>query len=124
VDDELECWWGETLREVNATGMRVVTARDGEEAWDQVRQRPWDLVVTDQTMPGLSGLELIRRMRGAGMRVPVVFVSSALPLHLLREEADLGIDCLLEKPVAPGELLEVMRGLVAGRECPECRGVD
>lgn len=68
------------IREVGArlllrSGFLVDVAEDGEGAWQAMHQRRYDLILTDQNMPHLSGSELIVRMREAGVRVPVILMS-------------------------------------------------
>src|SRR5207244_2046636 len=53
------------------SGFVVDTAADGEEAWAALRSREYDLLVTDNHMPNLTGLELIGKMGAAGLRLPI-----------------------------------------------------
>src|SRR5881392_1942548 len=85
-------------------GYRVVTAADGAAALSLVEQQRPDLVVLDLMLPGLSGLEVTKRLRADG----------ALPIIMLTargEEADrvvgleLGADDYVTKPFSPRELV-------------------
>lgn len=61
-------------------GAKVVTARDGKEAWDLIQSQTISAVVTDNRMPVLSGLALTRMIRDAGLDLPVVMVTGATEL--------------------------------------------
>ncbi|GAA5161267.1 MULTISPECIES: response regulator transcription factor [Amycolatopsis] len=102
VDDD------ETVRDVvrrylEASGCTVEVAGDGAAALRAFAERPADLVVLDVMMPGLSGLEVCRRLRRSS-QVPVVLLTA------LGEEEDriaglrLGADDYVTKPFSPREL--------------------
>ncbi len=103
VDDD------HTVREVvvsylRAGGHRVVDVPDGEAALVEMRARPADLVVLDLMLPGISGLEVCRRLR-EGADVPVIMLTA------LGAETDrimglaLGADDYVTKPFSPRELV-------------------
>ena len=103
VDDD------HTVREVvvsylRAGGHRVVDVADGESALVAMRARPADLVVLDLMLPGISGLEVCRRLREA-TDVPVIMLTA------LGAETDrimglgLGADDYVTKPFSPRELV-------------------
>jgi len=74
VDDEeaLRAGMGEVVESCRG---RARLAADGEEAWDLWRQRPADLVITDQLMPRCTGTDLLARLRESGSSVPVLILS-------------------------------------------------
>jgi two-component system, OmpR family, alkaline phosphatase synthesis response regulator PhoP len=61
---------------LNADGIRVTTAPDGERGLELWRSLEPDLVVLDVMMPRISGFEVCRRMRASGSRTPVLFLSA------------------------------------------------
>src|SRR5262245_41115884 len=63
---------------LSRAGYAVDTAADGEEAWAHLLTGHFDLLLTDHNMPRLCGLDLVRRMRSAGMRLPVIINSGGL----------------------------------------------
>jgi DNA-binding response OmpR family regulator len=88
------------------SGYKVDTAEDGEAGWkvlDAGRDEPdsYDLLITDQNMPNLSGYELIEKLRSAHMALPVILVSAAPPRNTER----LQLAALLPKPISPTQLL-------------------
>jgi CheY-like chemotaxis protein len=93
----------------------VLTATDGEAACQVIRQERPDLVLLDLTLPRLDGLEVCRRVRGEGIRTPIVMLTSR------SEEADrirgleLGADDYVSKPFSLLELFARIRGLLRHR---------
>lgn len=84
-------------------GHRVVTAGDGEEALDRVREGDVDLVVLDIVMPELDGLSVCRRLR-AEHALPIVFLSSRGEEFDRINGLELGGDDYVVKPFSPREL--------------------
>ncbi len=118
VDDELNSRDG-LRRLLEALGHRVETAASAEEALDKIQQHPPSAVFTDLVMPGLGGLELVRRLLSEnGSDIPVVLFSA-----LGSEEQDqvveairLGAQDFLEKPVHPLRLKFLLTRLGRARE--------
>lgn len=92
-----------------ADGHDVTTAATGTAALALVTQRAWDLVLMDLHLPGLSGVEVCRRARAAGVRVPIVALSaSAMPDEIARA-MPAGFDAYWTKPIAPAALRAAVR---------------
>ena len=85
----------------------VETFADSTLAWDYLRGGDVDVVVTDVTMPGLSGPELVRLLRDneATRDTPVVVLTGMDEASLKRQVLDLGATDLLAKPIQPDDLL-------------------
>jgi type IV pilus assembly protein PilB len=89
----------------------VDVAADGQEALALVyRERP-DLIITDLQMPGLDGLELLRKLRRdlATCQIPVIFLTVVENLDAEAKALDLGADDYLGKPVERARLLSRVR---------------
>jgi DNA-binding response OmpR family regulator len=92
-------------------GYRVVTAADGPAALVAVAQHRPDLVVLDLMLPGMSGLEVTRRLRDAG-HVPIIMLTAR------GEETDrvvgleLGADDYVTKPFSPRELVARVKAVL------------
>ena len=92
-------------------GYSVLTAADGKEALAQAQAHHPDLVVLDWMMPGLSGLEVARRLRAAaGMSILMLTARDAIDDRVAG--LDGGADDYLVKPFAPAELLARLRSLL------------
>ena len=88
-------------------GLEVTVAHDGREGLSLIDRTHPDVVITDLIMPVLDGLQLIRHLFEAGVRLPVIAVSAVgSRLHAARE---LGAVEALVKPVEPKELAAVAR---------------
>src|SRR5438270_3049809 len=59
-----------------STGAEIAVADDGEAALERLEGSPFDLVLLDLKMPGLGGMETLRRLRDAGDDTPVVIVTA------------------------------------------------
>ena len=94
-------------------GFNVNTASDGQEAWEALLHRPYDLLVTDNEMPRLAGMELIKRIHNAGMRLPVIFASGTFPAETVRNDPQLQIAAAIPKPFRIPELLDTVRDVLA-----------
>ncbi len=86
-------------------GFEVDAAADGEQAWQALLAGHYDLLVTDHEMPRLRGLELIKRLRDAGMNLAVILASGTLSMERLREHPKLDIATVLLKPFSNPDLL-------------------
>jgi DNA-binding response OmpR family regulator len=108
VDDEpLICRLNsEVLRDV---GYQVDTAGDGEAAWHLLRIRDYDLLITDNDMPKLTGIELLRRLHGACRTLPTIMATATLPYQEFRQHLWLESVVTLLKPYYIAELLERVR---------------
>jgi two-component system, OmpR family, response regulator MprA len=90
----------------------VILAADGEEALDALAREPADAVVLDVMMPRLDGLEVVRRMRKAGDRTPVLMLTARDAIDNRVEGLDAGADDYLVKPFALRELQARLRALL------------
>jgi phosphoserine phosphatase RsbU/P len=88
-------------------GHDVVAVSDGAAAWEELRRNTFNIVFTDWMMPGMSGLELIRRIRtaGFGRYVYAIVCTSRSSRADLVEGMRSGADDYIEKPIHEDELL-------------------
>ncbi|MDJ0842151.1 MAG: ATP-binding protein [Acidobacteriota bacterium] len=92
-------------------GYRVSRFTSAEEAWACFQRDPmsFDIVVTDQVMPSISGVELVQRIREYRPDIPVVFVTGYIAGEVHQDLHSLPNSTLLLKPYAPKTLAEQMR---------------
>lgn len=95
-----------------ATG-DILEAANGRDALALIRQRRPDLVILDLNLPGLGGLELLRRMIGAGAGPILVLSMHGEPLYAKRA-LDAGAAGYVTKNASPDELLTAVRRVTAG----------
>jgi DNA-binding NtrC family response regulator len=90
-------------------GFDVNVASDGQQAWEALLHEPYDLLVTDDQMPRLTGTELLYRIREADNNLPVIIVSGTSPVERLRDAPQVQIAAVLPKPFCLFELLNAVR---------------
>ncbi len=94
---------------LSENGFSVHTASSGEEALALLADRPFAMVVSDIRMPGMSGLEMLRHIRDAHLRLPVLLVTAYADIRDAVEAMRDGAVNYLEKPVDLDELLSSVR---------------
>ena len=93
-------------------GYAVDTAEDGEQGWEAFGYGRYDLLVTDNDMPRLSGMQLIERLRFAGLTIPVIVVSGSLELGEVEDYPWLALAAILHKPFVFADLVSAARRAV------------
>ncbi|HUB75808.1 MAG TPA: response regulator transcription factor [Solirubrobacteraceae bacterium] len=93
----------------------VELAGDGGAALDALAADRYDAVVLDVTMPGVSGIEVCRRLRASGDRCPVLMLTARDAIDDRVAGLDAGADDYLVKPFALRELLARVRALLRRR---------
>jgi signal transduction histidine kinase/ActR/RegA family two-component response regulator len=114
VDDE------EIVRSVLSKGLQrlgyvVVAEASGQVALDRFREQPdaFDLVITDQTMPKMSGLQLTAALKAIRDDVPVILATGYSPDVAGREASTFGLAGIIGKPIHFSELTRIMRFALA-----------
>ena len=111
IEDNLD------LRTQLALGLRtagfvVDTAADGLEGWQAASAAEHDIILLDRMLPGLDGLEVLRRLRLSGSTVPVLLLTARDAVNDRVAGLDAGADDYLSKPFAVTELLARIRALL------------
>jgi len=98
-------------------GFVVETAGDGLDAWQRLSPNltAVDLVITDDQMPNVTGLELVRRLRDAKFPGKVIFFSSAFGEKDAARLQDLGVDAVLQKGSSLARLLSMVHCVLGPR---------
>jgi two-component system, OmpR family, response regulator MprA len=90
----------------------IALAADGEQALDLLAGGSYEAILLDIVMPGISGLELCRRMRDSGNRTPVLMLTARDAIDDRVAGLDAGADDYLAKPFALRELMARVRALL------------
>lgn len=108
VEDEknLRCVLAAVL---NAEGFSALEAGDGEQALALLESTQPALVLTDQRLPGLSGTELLRKMKELYPEIPVIITTAYGEIEQAVEAIKAGAEHYLTKPVDEGELIALIR---------------
>ena len=89
---------------------------DGAEALDYAQSEQYDGIILDIMMPGLSGLEVLKRLRSEGCRTPVLLLTAKAEIEDQIRGLDLGADDYLPKPFSMDLLLARVRAMFRRRE--------
>ena len=98
-----------------AQGYRIEEAGSGEEALDFLQRNPLDLIVLDLGLPGMDGLEVVRRVRAGGAATPIIILSSRDDEAGKVAALDLGADDYVSKPFGMEELSARIRAALRHR---------
>jgi len=115
VDDDRD------IRSLNAdvlvrAGYHVDTAENGASGWKALEAKHYDVLITDNTMPGVTGLDLIKKLRSADMTLSVILASGTVPAEELNRCPWLQVDALLPKPYSIAELLRTVNQVLRTTE--------
>ncbi len=120
VDDDLDL--RESIAEVlGGAGFAVTTAADGETALGLLGQQKFDLVLLDLVMPGLSGMEVLRRLREQLPRLPVIMLSAFATVENAVEAMRQGAQDYVTKPFRVDTLLTSVRRTLEEAGFASCR---
>jgi CheY-like chemotaxis protein len=86
----------------------VTHTADPRVALDRARSEPWDLVLTDLDLPGMTGLELLAALRRAAPALPVAVITAGSGSEAARRQAD----AFLQKPVPAAHLIAIATALI------------
>ena len=97
-------------------GCHVDAAEDGAVAWDTLQVQHYDLLVTDNEMPKVTGLELLKKLHAARKTLPVIMATGKLPKEEFTRHPMLQPDAILIKPYTIEEFLGTVKGVLRGIE--------
>ena len=108
MDDDFE------LRQLSSevlarSGYQVDLAADGHAAWQALQSQRYDLLITDNEMPKVSGVELVKKLRTGGATLPVIMASACIPEEELERHPWLQLAATLMKPFTIEELLQTVK---------------
>ena len=96
------------------TDIQVLEAASGEEAMHMVSDRPVSLIVLDLNLPGLGGLELLRRLVRAAPKTPILVFSQHAEAIYATKALEAGARGFVSKNAMPEEFLEAVDAVLAG----------
>ncbi len=101
------------LREIlTQAGYNVLEAQDGIQAFDVLGKQKPDMLITDRMMPGMNGLDLLKKMKDKKMSVPSVMISAYGEESLWGQAVGFGAQDYLLKPYVPEQVLQVVRKIL------------
>ena len=115
ADDEMELLKAH-LMFLEKKGYEVVTVTNGTDAIEECRHHTFDLVLLDEMMPGLSGLETLQRIKEQSPQTPVVMVTKSEEEDIMNQAIGQQIADYLIKPVNPNQILLTLKKNIHRRE--------
>ena len=115
VDDEIELLKAHLLF-LEKKGYAVDTATNGYDALDRVAEQTYDLILLDENMPGISGLETLSRIKDITPTTPVVMVTKSEEENIMDQAIGSQIADYLIKPVNPTQILLTLKKNIHRRE--------
>ncbi len=89
----------------------VDIVHNGNDAWDYVSDGGYEVVVLDIMMPGLNGIEVLKKMRNNGIKTPVLMLTAKAEIEDRVAGLEAGADDYLPKPFATNELIARIKAL-------------
>lgn len=115
VDDEIELLKAHILF-LEKKGYEVVTVTNGTDAIEECSGRTFDLVLLDEMMPGLTGLETLQQLKEIQPQTPVVMVTKSEEENIMNQAIGAKIADYLIKPVNPNQILLTLKKNIHQRE--------
>jgi CheY-like chemotaxis protein len=111
VDDEIESLQSQKLF-LETKGYEVQTLTNGFDAIDYVKDNPVDVVLMDETMPGITGLETLAKIKEVNQSIPVVLITKNETENLMDDAIGSQISDYLIKPVNPNQVLLSLKKII------------
>ncbi len=109
------------LRMLEKDGFRVLLATDGLNALSALENFPADIVVSDMSMPGMDGLDLLREVRRRRPDAKTLLITGNGSQLTAETALESGADGYLEKPFKQSTIVSALRGLLRDRRAAEQR---
>ena len=114
VDDEIESLQSQKLF-LEGKGYEVNTLTNGYDAVDYVKENAVDVVLMDESMPGISGLETLAKIKEVNRAIPVVLITKNETENLMDDAIGSQISDYLIKPVNPNQVLLSIKKIIDNR---------
>ena len=105
------------LKALSRASYNVTTVADGQAAWEALEMETFDLLITDNQMPQLTGQELVLKVRQHGLELPIIVAASQLECFLDPDNERLRVAQLLQKPFGLLELIDAVERVLPAAYC-------
>lgn len=112
-DEEMRCLLEDFLKD---EGFEANSAENGSEAFHKLATEPFDLVITDIRMPGLTGLDILSAVKRSQVEMPVIVITSFGGQEAYDRSLASGADGYLEKPIHFHKLRSLVYDLVSQKQ--------
>jgi DNA-binding response OmpR family regulator len=94
---------------LTGSGYDVDAAKDGADGWEAIQAKGYDLVITDNKMPRMTGIEMIEKLRSACIISRIIMATGNLPVFELACKPWLRPNATLQRPFSNDELLATVK---------------
>ena len=94
-----------SLEVLAGCGYDVEAVKDGAAGWDALQAKSYDLIITDNKMPKMTGMEMIEKLHAARMAVPVILATACAPTREFDRKPWLRPAATLQRPFSNDDLL-------------------
>lgn len=102
-----------TMRQAGLTGHDILEAETGVEGLQLAKSEEPDLILSDWNMPGMSGIEFLRALRGSGSQIPFCFVTSEGSEGMRTQAEQAGALGLIAKPFTAEAFADILAPVVS-----------
>jgi CheY-like chemotaxis protein len=120
VDDEIELLKSHVIF-LEEKGYKMATATNGEDAVALVNKTKFDIMLLDESMPGMGGLETLNGIKDADPLLPVIMITKNEEERLMEDAIGMKIDDYLLKPVSPLQIYSACKRILDARQIQEDR---
>jgi DNA-binding response OmpR family regulator len=93
-------------------GYEVEGAKDGAAGWDALQAKTYDLVITDNVMPKMTGLEMLEKLFHAQIPILTIMATGSLPMNEFGRKPWLRPDAVLQKPFTNDDLVATVKNVL------------
>lgn len=115
VDDEIDLLKPHVMF-LEQKGFVVCTANNGAEALDIIQQDVFDVVLLDENMPGISGIETLTQINEIKPSLPVIMITKSEEEHIMNDALGSNIFDYLIKPVNPHQILLSLKKIIENKD--------
>ena len=123
VDDEKNIRLTLSLA-LESMGLEIDAAMNGEEALDKINQKEFGLILLDLKMPGMDGMEVLRRVREIRPDIRVIIITAYGTIESAVEAMKLGAVDFIQKPFSPDEIRELVSKVIDREKIDERKTTD
>ncbi len=123
IDDE-ESLSNLMYEALSFNGHRVIALDSGIDAWEAFQNNLFDIVITDQSMPGMTGIQLGGKIKNKSPRTPVILLTGFGDTIDIQEKDARNIDLILSKPISPNNLEKHIREVMSKDFSPRSWALD
>jgi CheY-like chemotaxis protein len=117
VDDHFEMLeFLRSMLELSSQDYRVLGVPSAEEGFLELRRTPFDLLITDLRLPGMSGFDLVRKVKSASPDMPIIMITGYSSEQGKKEAAELGVFRYFQKPLDTETLLATVYNALYGQQ--------